>query len=97
MWNSLFAKWTTKKNFNDGSSLYTIHRYALRYEKNGCFVDIGFEQALESGVDRLVHIKNIKYWDSALENELLSVMDYDEIIKKIDLYCVEKHLTYKLA
>lgn len=92
----MLGRFTTRKNFEDGSVLKELHRYALRYESKERSIDIGFEQALEPDVDRLVHLETIHRWNSPHDQQPLTSDERKDILSKIKAYCEEKRLTYRL-
>jgi len=92
----IFMLRSTIQNFSDGSKLHILHRYALRYEKETHSLDIGFEMALESGVDRIIHSKSIYKWNFPHEAELLSLAEQKDILEKIKFYCESRNLAFRI-
>jgi len=93
----ILNRFSTRHRFNDGSMLRTLHRYALRYEINGRKLDIGFEQALEPQIDRLIHLNTISHWNPPDDQCMLTDDEKRDVLKKISEYCKGKALTYKLV
>jgi hypothetical protein len=53
---------TTKHTFSGGENVSLLHRFALELEIGERFVEVGFEQAFEHGVERLIHEGSIQVW-----------------------------------
>lgn len=95
--STILNKFLARQSFNDGSSLWVLHRYALRYELNGRILDIGFEQALEPSIDRLIHVNTILHWNVPNDQIMLTDEEKRDVVEKILEYCNVRALTYKLV
>ena len=93
---SLLDRLTTKHKFPDGATLRELHRYALRFELGNRSVDIGFEQALEHGVDRLIHEESVVQWNGS-NGEAVTPEERAAIIDRVRQYCAVKGLTYRIV
>jgi hypothetical protein len=93
---SLFGPLTTRHVFDDGAKMSVLHRYALRLEVSGRSVDIGFEQALEPGVDRLIHEESILVWNGSEGELAVTPAEREAILEKVEEYCKAKRLTYRV-
>jgi hypothetical protein len=74
-----------------------LHRYALRFERKDWVIDIGFEQALEPGVDRLIHEKSIELWRSALGQRPVTADEKAELLSLVKEYCEAKRIRYRVV
>jgi hypothetical protein len=92
----MLDKLTTKHTFPDGTRISVIHRYALRYQVGERSVDIGFEQALEHGIDRLIHEASISTWSGPGGESAVTGAERAEISAKVKEYCRAKGLTFQV-
>jgi hypothetical protein len=89
---NLFGRFTTRKRFPDGSIIMEVHRYAIRYVIGDRSVDVGFEQAFEPGVDRLIHLGAVRHWNAPHDREVMAVADQNDLVQKLQSYCRDKRL-----
>jgi hypothetical protein len=94
---SVFDRLTTRHTFDDGAKASVLHRYALRLEVGDRTIDIGFEQALEPGVDRLIHGGSIQAWDTPAGGLPVAANERAEILARVIHYCEVKGLTYRVV
>lgn len=91
----LLNKLSNKHEFEDGSRLIWLHRYALRYVKNNNEVDIGFEISIkDKKFDKIVHFSEIKQWN---DGGLISSEDMQDLKDKLIMYCVNRNIKYKIV
>jgi hypothetical protein len=88
---------TTKHRYADGAKMSVLHRYALRYEIGDRVVDFGFEQALEPGVDRLIHESSILKWIGPSGEMIVTSFERVEVVARAEEYCRVKGLTYRVV
>lgn len=93
----ILNKFSARQSFDDGSNLFVLHRYALRYAMDGHTLDIGFEQALEPGIDRLIHVNTITHWSAPNEQVMLTDDEKRDVVEKIQEYCNVRALSYRLV
>jgi len=98
MLERILNRFKSDMRFDDGDRLALLHRYAIRYCRDDKYVDIGFEQAIEPDIDRLIHESSISEWAKS-GNIIGKVSDKerDEILDRIMKYCHDKHLTYRVV
>lgn len=91
------SRFTTRHRFPDGGEIVLLHRYALRYIANdGREFSIGFEQALEPGVDRLIHPASIEAVGPA-HSVQISEQERTELLARVLDYCSAKRFTYRVV
>lgn len=93
----LLDRITTRHRFADGAKISLAHRYALFFEAGDRSVTIGFEQALEPGIGRLIHRQTIRTWQTPSGDILVTEVERDEIIECIKQYCDIKGFTYRVV
>ena len=59
-------------------------------------MDLGFEQALEPGVDRLIHEGSIRIWNGPRGDTHVTSAERSEILARVEEYCRVKGLTYRV-
>ncbi len=91
----MLSRLTTDHRFADGAYISLIHRYALRYQIEGRSVEVGFEAALEPGIDRLIHEETIVRWDGTQDE--VTQAERGDVIRRIEEYCRLKGLTYRIV
>jgi hypothetical protein len=94
---SILDRLTTKHRFADGAKMSVLHRYALRLEIGGRVVDFGFEQALEPGVDRLIHEGSILKWVGPSGEMIVTPAERAAVVAKAEEYCRVKGLAYRVV
>ena len=94
---SLLDKLTTTHTFPDGARVSLLHKYALRYESGGRSVEVGFEQALEPAVDRLIHENSIVSWVGPAGETSVTIAERTQILARLEEYCRAKGLTYRVV
>ena len=74
------------------------HRYALVVEIGQESFSIGFESALEPGVDRLIHPKTMERvnHDHTTKNNLLP-SEKSAVLSLVLRYCEKNKLTYRIV
>lgn len=93
----LFEKITTRYRYADGARMAVLHKYAVRFEFAGRWVDFGFEQALEPGIDRLIHADSMLNWNSLDGSEVaVSAGDKADLISRAEEYCRAKGFTFRI-
>lgn len=93
----LLDRFTTKHRFADGATMSVLHRYALRFERDGWSIDIGFEQALEPGVNRLVHESSIAEWNGTDGRKPVTSQERADVLARVKEYCLAKSMTYRVV
>ena len=93
----LLDRLTTKHKFRDGSTLSFLHKYALRYQAGDRSAAVGFEQAFEPGVDRLIHESSILTWMGPRGDMAVTPAERADILAKVEEYCRVKALTYRVV
>lgn len=88
---------TTKHNFPDGAKASLLHRYALKIEIGDRAVEIGFEQALEPGIERLIHEGTISVWKTPQGDVPVTAIERATVLAKVVEYCKIKELTYRVV
>jgi hypothetical protein len=93
---SWLSRLSTRHRFSDGGEMSPVSRMALRYiAADGRTFTIGFEQALESGIDRLVHPQSIER--VGVEQTVpISEEERTELLARVADYCHAKQLKYQL-
>lgn len=92
-----FQRFSTCYRFSDGCRATLLHRYAIRLEQNSWHVDIGFEQALETNIDRIIHAESIFEWsDNHGNKKTVSDEEKNDILRKLFEYCDAKALSYRV-
>src|SRR5256885_1269305 len=95
---SLLTRITTSHKFSDGAMMSVLHKYSLRYDLGERHVEIGFEQASEPGIDRLIHEGTIVEWvasNGAVAT--VSAPERSEILARVAEYCRLKGLAYRVV
>ncbi len=77
--------------------MLVLHRYALRFEIDGRSIDIGFEQALEPGVDRLIHEDSILLWNASGKETNVTSTERAAILARVEQYCAVKGFAYRIT
>lgn len=88
---------TTKHTFLNGDKVSLLHRFALKLEAGERFVEIGFEQAFEPGVERLIHEGSIQVWKTPQGDVPVSSAERSVILERVIEYCKIKELTYRVV
>jgi len=96
IFNKFINAFSTKFNFDDGTCLVWLHRYALRYIDGDKAVDIGFEISVGTpNCDRVIHADSFVKWNHPFEDVLLSPEERIGILKKVICYCEKKGYRYR--
>jgi hypothetical protein len=88
---------TTKYTCLTGEKVSILHRFALKIEVGSRFVEVGFEQALEPGVERLIHEESIKTWKTPEGDVPVAASERKYIIARVQEYCEAKGLRYRVV
>ena len=88
---------TTKHTFPGGEKASLLHRFALKLEVGERFVEVGFEQAFEPGVERLIHEGSIRVWKTQQGDLSVSSAERSAILERVIEYCKIKELTYRVV
>lgn len=94
---SFLDRMTTKHAFPGGEKASLLHRFALKLEVGERFVEIGFEQAFEPGVERLIHEGSIRVWKTPQGDVPVSAAERSAILERVIEYCKIKELTYRVV
>lgn len=94
---TIWDRITTKHSFADGVKISLLHRYALQLEKDGRAIEVGFEQARQPGIDRLIHRESILVWKTKGPEEPVTLDERSEIVARIEEYCRLKGLTFRVV
>jgi asparagine synthetase B (glutamine-hydrolysing) len=92
-----FHRFRTKQSFEDGSVLATLHRYALRLQKDGFFYDIGFENANCTKIDYFIHVDEIVKTNTQSVFLPLSEVEKANVIEKTLIYCDDRKYKYQIV
>ena len=60
-------------------------------------MEIGFEQALEPGVDRLIHEGTIQVWRTPQGDVPVTPAERSAIVERVIEYCKIKEMTYRVV
>jgi hypothetical protein len=93
---SFLDRMTTKHTFPGGEKVSLLHRFALKLEVGGRFVEVGFEQAFEPGVERLIHEDSIRVWKTPQGDVPVTAAERAVILARVIEYCKLKELTYRV-
>lgn len=94
---SFLDRMTTKHTFPDGAKASLLHRYALKLQIGERFVEIGFEQAFEPGVEWLIHENTIQVWRTPQGDVPVTSAERSAILGRVVEYCRIKELTYRVV
>ena len=94
---SFLDRITTKHTFPGGEKASLLHRFALKLVIGERFVEIGFEQAFELGVERLIHEDSIRVWKTPQGDVPVSPAERSVILERVIEYCKIKELTCRVA
>jgi hypothetical protein len=94
---SFLDRMTTKHTFPDGAKASLLHRFALKLEVGERIVEIGFEQAFEPGVERLIHQGSIQVWKTPQGDVAATAAEKAAILERVIEYCKIKELTYRVV
>ena len=87
----------TRHQFPDGGEIQPVSRHVLRcFSKNGRTLTVGIEQALEPGVDRLIHPRSIESVGPSA-GVPVSQEERDELLARVVDYCEAKRLRYRIV
>lgn len=90
-----FLKWRRKKIADDsGMAIEVFHRYAMKINDNGKEFSIGFENACDKNIDRLIHINSIEAIEKTV---VLGDVQKDRVIKAAIFFCEKNNYSYKLV
>jgi hypothetical protein len=83
--------------FDDGTVVEVAHRYALRILYNKCEYGIGFENACEKSIDRLIHKSSMKR--ISVEGEEVDVSEEERsiLLSRVVEYCEKNKLKYRIT
>lgn len=87
---------TTKHTFPTGEKISLLHRSALKLAAGERFVEIGFEQACEPGIARLIHEDSILAWKTPQGDVSVTTAEKAIILELVIEYCKIKKLTYRV-
>jgi hypothetical protein len=73
-----------------------LHRYALQFALGERSINIGFEQAFEPGVDRLIHEESIVQWNEPI-GEAVTPEERIATLGRVEQYCAAKGLSYRIV
>lgn len=88
---------TTQHTFSSGEKVSLLHRFALKLEVGERFVEVDFEQALQPGVERLIHERSIQVWKTPRGDIPISAAERSAILERVIEYCRIKELTYRVV
>lgn len=94
---SFLDRMTTKHTFASGEKVSLLHRFALKLEIGERFVEVGFEQAFEPGVERLIHEGSIQVWKTLQGDVPVTAAERSAILERVIQYCKIKELTYRVV
>jgi hypothetical protein len=94
---SYLDRMTTKHTFVNGVKVSLLHRFALKLEIGQRFVEVGFEQAFEPGVERLIHEGSIRVWKTRQGDVPVTAAERSAILERVVEYCKIKELTYRVV
>jgi hypothetical protein len=94
---SILDRMTTKHTFPDGAKVSLLHRFALKLKVGDRVVEVGFEQAFEPGVERLIHEGSIMVWKTPQGDVPITPAERSVILERLIEYCKIKELTYRVV
>jgi hypothetical protein len=94
---SFLDRITTKHTFPGGEKASLLHRSAMKLEVGARFVEVGFEQAFEPGIERLIHEDSIQAWRTAQGDVPVTPAERAYILDRVVEYCKIKNLSYRIV
>jgi hypothetical protein len=93
----LFPFRRTKIRLNDGTVVEIAHRYALRIIIEARQYSIGFEDACEPDVDRIIHKNSIERVEGACQGDFaISDEERSTLILKVVEFCAANRYSYRI-
>jgi hypothetical protein len=86
-----------KMRLDDDTVIEIAHRYALRILHKECEYSIGFENACEKNIARLIHAGSIERFCAEGNNTAVSDEERSIILSKVAKYCQANALSYRVV